>query len=200
MQVSLASLALAFACLVASSQTTAFCVETIKTTRSTALHGWMDFNPFSGSGSGKDKDFIDEQWEAQQAILRARQGVLDKEHLKEKYTQKPPQSVTETKPGVPQAPAKTSPISTLTAKASKPKPAAAAPKPVADTTPAAAPPKPAAAVQKKPSGMAGMFFATASSDAKSQPAEPQVTVAEVKQPEATKAAAKKPMFKMPWDK
>lgn len=46
--------------------------------------GWFDFKPMHGSGSGKD--VLDEQWEAQQAILEARRsGHIDKEHLKEKY-------------------------------------------------------------------------------------------------------------------
>jgi hypothetical protein len=46
--------------------------------------GWLDFKPVQGSGSGKDK--LDEQWEAQQAMLRARRaGGIDKEHLKNKY-------------------------------------------------------------------------------------------------------------------
>lgn len=46
--------------------------------------GWFDFNPVHGSGSGKDN--LDEQWEAQQEILRARRaGNLDKQHLKQKY-------------------------------------------------------------------------------------------------------------------
>ena len=46
--------------------------------------GLFDFKPVHGSGSGKD--VLDEQWEAQQAILRARRaGHIDKEHLKEKY-------------------------------------------------------------------------------------------------------------------
>jgi hypothetical protein len=48
------------------------------------LSGWFDFNPFHGSGSAKEN--LDEQWEAQQEILRARRNTgLDKEHLKQKY-------------------------------------------------------------------------------------------------------------------
>ena len=48
------------------------------------MMGWFDFNPVHGSGSGKDD--LDEQWDAQQEILRARRvGHLDKEHLKQKY-------------------------------------------------------------------------------------------------------------------
>lgn len=49
--------------------------------------GWLDFKPMHGSGSGKDS--LDEQWEAQQALLRARRDDhLDKEHLKKKYQDK----------------------------------------------------------------------------------------------------------------
>lgn len=48
------------------------------------LSGWFDFTPFHGSGSAKEN--LDEQWEAQQEILRARRNTgLDKEHLKQKY-------------------------------------------------------------------------------------------------------------------
>jgi hypothetical protein len=51
--------------------------------------GWFDFNPIRGSGSGKDKDFLDEEFEAQQAVLRARQQEgLTKDNLKKKYTDK----------------------------------------------------------------------------------------------------------------
>ena len=50
--------------------------------------GWFDFKPVHGSGSASEED-LDEQWEAQQAILRARRsGGLDKEHLREKYKNK----------------------------------------------------------------------------------------------------------------
>ncbi len=48
--------------------------------------GLFDFEPFRGSGSGKEK--LDEQWEAQQAILRERRGHNDKDALKKKYTAK----------------------------------------------------------------------------------------------------------------
>lgn len=52
----------------------------------TTLSGWFDFNPIHGGGSGGNDDFLDEQWEAQQAILRARRGEGQvKENLKEKY-------------------------------------------------------------------------------------------------------------------
>ncbi|MFN0050042.1 MAG: hypothetical protein ACKVOU_13045, partial [Cytophagales bacterium] len=48
--------------------------------------GLFDFNPFQGKGSGKNQDFLDEQWEAQQAILKARQsGGLTKDQLQNKY-------------------------------------------------------------------------------------------------------------------
>jgi hypothetical protein len=48
--------------------------------------GWFDFNPMRGSGSGGNKEFLDEQFEAQQAILRARQqSGLTKDSLKKKY-------------------------------------------------------------------------------------------------------------------
>lgn len=51
--------------------------------------GWFDFKPVHGGGSGGKQDALDEQWEAQQAILRARRGEgLDKEHLKQKYRAK----------------------------------------------------------------------------------------------------------------
>lgn len=49
------------------------------------LYGWFDFKPMHGSGSGGNQDALDEQWEAQQAILANRRGHLDKAHLKEKY-------------------------------------------------------------------------------------------------------------------
>ena len=57
--------------------------QTIKT--STSLHmGFFDFNPFHGHGSGEND--IEDQWEAQQAILRDRRAHgIDKEHLKLKY-------------------------------------------------------------------------------------------------------------------
>lgn len=48
--------------------------------------GLFDFEPFRGSGSGKEK--LDEQWEAQQAILRERRGHNDKDALKKKYSAK----------------------------------------------------------------------------------------------------------------
>jgi hypothetical protein len=51
----------------------------------TQLYGMFDFKPFHGQGSGDSKSYLDEQWEAQQEILRARRGHLDKEHLKNKY-------------------------------------------------------------------------------------------------------------------
>jgi hypothetical protein len=51
------------------------------------LTGWLDFKPFQGSGSAKEE--LDEQWEAQQEILRARRSEgIDKEHLKKKYAAK----------------------------------------------------------------------------------------------------------------
>jgi hypothetical protein len=51
--------------------------------------GWFDFKPIHGGGSGGNQDFIDEQWEAQQAILRARRGEGQiKDDLKNKYKTK----------------------------------------------------------------------------------------------------------------
>jgi len=47
--------------------------------------GFFDFLPVHGGGSGSDKNTLDEQWETQQAILAARRGHIDKEHLKQKY-------------------------------------------------------------------------------------------------------------------
>ena len=52
----------------------------------TSLFGWFDFNPIQGGGSAKDD--LDEQWEAQQAILRARRGEFTKDQLKTKYSKK----------------------------------------------------------------------------------------------------------------
>ena len=50
-----------------------------------------NFQPFHGHGSLEDD--LDEQWEAQQEILRNRQSHhIDKTHLKEKYSN--PESVT----------------------------------------------------------------------------------------------------------
>lgn len=50
---------------------------------STKIYGLFDFKPFHGHGSGESN--LDEQWEVQQAILRARKGHVDKDHLKAKY-------------------------------------------------------------------------------------------------------------------
>jgi hypothetical protein len=48
--------------------------------------GWFDFNPIRGSGSGKNKDLLDEEFEAQQAVLRARQQQgFTKDNLMKKY-------------------------------------------------------------------------------------------------------------------
>lgn len=49
------------------------------------LQGWFDFKPMHGGGSGGNEDSLDEQWEAQQAILRARRGQFDKDTLRSKY-------------------------------------------------------------------------------------------------------------------
>jgi hypothetical protein len=50
--------------------------------------GWLDDlfdKPIHGRGSGEEA--LDEQWEAQQAILRERRAHgIDKAHLKEKYS------------------------------------------------------------------------------------------------------------------
>ena len=46
--------------------------------------GWFDFKPVHGSGSAGQQE-LDEQWEAQQAILRARRGEMTKDHLHQKY-------------------------------------------------------------------------------------------------------------------
>ena len=55
---------------------------------STALFGFFDKlfdKPLHGHGSGEND--LDEQWEAQQAILRERRAHgIDKQHLKEKYS------------------------------------------------------------------------------------------------------------------
>jgi len=54
----------------------------------------FDFNPIHGGGSGKNQAELDEQWEAQQAILRARRGEgtskkpMSKDDLKKKYRSK----------------------------------------------------------------------------------------------------------------
>jgi hypothetical protein len=66
----------------------------------TQLYGLFDFNPFKGSGSGGNQDFLDEQWEAQQAILRARQGQFTKEDLQKKYKPQPKEDSADTE-GVP---------------------------------------------------------------------------------------------------
>jgi non-homologous end joining protein Ku len=50
---------------------------------STKIYGLFDFKTFHGHGSGENN--LDEQWEVQQAILRARKGHVDKDHLKAKY-------------------------------------------------------------------------------------------------------------------
>ena len=57
-------------------------------TFSTALPGMLDdailgLKPFHGAGNGADE--LDEQWEAQQTILRERKGHFDKQALKKKY-------------------------------------------------------------------------------------------------------------------
>ena len=49
------------------------------------LYGMFDFKPFHGQGSGETQSNLDEQWEAQQEILRARRGQLTKDNLKQKY-------------------------------------------------------------------------------------------------------------------
>lgn len=50
--------------------------------------GLLDLNPFHGSGSGGTKGALDEQWEIQQEILRARRG--DKSHHAKKRTVQSP--------------------------------------------------------------------------------------------------------------
>lgn len=60
---------------------------------SVAMHGWFDFKPFHGSGSGDSKAFQDEQWKLQQEILRERANKgLTKDKLKEKYQNKKEQA------------------------------------------------------------------------------------------------------------
>ena len=49
------------------------------------LYGIWDFRPFHGHGSGEHEKDLDEQWEIQQEILRARRGHVDKTALKKKY-------------------------------------------------------------------------------------------------------------------
>jgi hypothetical protein len=58
--------------------------------------GWVDFKPVHGPGFGGNKDAFDEQLEAQQAILCARQGQ-SKEQLKQKLHYKQNMSVNEPK-------------------------------------------------------------------------------------------------------
>jgi hypothetical protein len=54
------------------------------TTSTTQLNGWLDFKPVHGGGSAGNSD-LDEIWEAQQAILRERQGHSKKDVLRNKY-------------------------------------------------------------------------------------------------------------------
>jgi hypothetical protein len=54
------------------------------TTSTTQLNGWLDFKPVHGGGSAGNSE-LDEIWEAQQAILRERQGHSKKDVLKNKY-------------------------------------------------------------------------------------------------------------------
>lgn len=62
------------------------------------LHGWFDFKPFHGSGSGDSKAFQEEQWQLQQDILRERaQKGLSKDQLKKKYKQKNTQTTPDPK-------------------------------------------------------------------------------------------------------
>lgn len=58
-----------------------------RTVAETSLSGIFDFRPIHGFGSGKDDKVLDEQWEVQQEMLRARRDHLDKEHLRQKYKQ-----------------------------------------------------------------------------------------------------------------
>jgi hypothetical protein len=58
----------------------------VATGTSSALAGWFDFKPIHGGGH--DEKALDEQWEAQQEMLRARRGHLDKAQLKKKYAKK----------------------------------------------------------------------------------------------------------------
>lgn len=52
----------------------------------TKLYGLFDFKTFHGGGSAGESD-LDEQWEAQQEILRRRRGGSGtKDHLKKKYS------------------------------------------------------------------------------------------------------------------
>lgn len=61
-----------------------------KTISSSLPQGRFDSKSFYGGGGGgvTQKDLLDEQWETQQDILRARRGRTDKEYLKRKYTTK----------------------------------------------------------------------------------------------------------------
>jgi hypothetical protein len=64
-------------------------VLTTRGRKTSALSGWFDFNPVHGGGSGGNEEFLDEQWEAQQAILRARRGEgQSNDVLKQKYKEK----------------------------------------------------------------------------------------------------------------
>jgi hypothetical protein len=58
----------------------------VATRSGTALAGWLDFKPIHGGGN--DDKANDEMFEAQQEILRARRGNLDKEELKKKYAKR----------------------------------------------------------------------------------------------------------------
>lgn len=66
--------------------TTTRLLTTRSSTSSVLYMGIFDFNPFTGSGSGKEKDWKEEQWEAQQAILKNRENAgLTKQQLADKY-------------------------------------------------------------------------------------------------------------------
>lgn len=80
--------AVIFACLGAASSFTAPLKAKRRFASSTALGGWLDFKPIHGSGSMHDDKELDEMWEAQQEILRARRGHGSKDHLKHKYGKK----------------------------------------------------------------------------------------------------------------
>ena len=53
------------------------------TTEKTKLYGFFDFKPVHGGGSHKNS--LDEDWEAQQELLRQRRAHHSKEHMKQKY-------------------------------------------------------------------------------------------------------------------
>lgn len=70
--------------LVSLCFTTGFSPVQAKYRQTPLSMGFFDFKPVHGSGSGKEH--LDEQWAAQQTMLKARRsGNMDKAHMKQKY-------------------------------------------------------------------------------------------------------------------